>query len=134
MKLIYISLEEKCIIKDHLQTLITTPNNNNNILDCFWKNWYQVFKDYQYVIKISQKYYNNKVLNSGLVNIMHYDVTNDKYMGLSFYHYFNYINKLKEYFLHHSNNTYLGQNGIEDNNIKGNEKYEVFVYTLYILI
>jgi hypothetical protein len=68
--MIYINttIEEDFLIKDHLWSLITLTGiiiNNKTIVDKFWKNWYQIFKDYQYYLEIINE---SKVLDS-IVNL-----------------------------------------------------------------
>lgn len=126
--------EEETLIKDHLMSLITPKSRNDKnetILDKYWKNWYQIYKDYQYYLQlINIPQFSESILNS----CSRFNPHSKKYVGLSFYHYFNYVMDLNIYNIHSCNNTYVGQsNEIGNENIKGNEKYEVCIYFLIFL-
>ena len=60
-----------------------------------------------------------------------FDITNDKYIGLSFYHYFHFVIQLNHYYIHSCNNTYIGHDLNNKNNVEGNEKYEVICNFIY---
>jgi hypothetical protein len=124
---------EEYLINDHLMSLITpTSRNDNNktIIDKFWKNWYQIYKDYVYYIELT----NEPSVTKCEITCSRFNIENNKYHGLTFCEYFNYIMNLDHYCIHPTNNTYIGQNNeIVNYKIQGNEKYEVFgIFKTYV--
>lgn len=124
----YSSIEENNIIINHLASLITiNSDHNETILDRGWKNWYQIYKDYQYYIIIMDQHDEN------ILNVFKYEYNSNrfnisnKYVGLSFYHYLQFIFRLDYYYIDSINNTYIGHDGNDTNSIQGNEKYEVLI-------
>ena len=125
--LIFTNDEEKLLINSHLISLMINDYNTSiyqHELPEFWKNWFQIYKDYKYTIQIS-----SPIINKCNDNCCRFDVinNNDKYNGLLFVEYFHYVLNWDYFIIKPSNNTYVCQSGIIDKSIQGNEKYEVII-------
>lgn len=133
-------LEEIFIVNNHLRSLITNDNeNNNNQLDSYYKNWLQIFKDYKYHLEILQQddsllFTNN---NQCKIKSCRFEKLNNKYIGLSFSDWFELVlhQNIEKFEIHPSNNTYIGNRDEKYDHIEGNEKYEVnIIINIIILI
>lgn len=130
------TLDEMLIVNDHLRSLITNDNdNNNNIIDTSYKNWLQIFKDYKYYLEILQQ--DGSMLftkTTSQIKTCRFDIDNNKYIGLSFSDWFELVlhQNIETFKIHHSNNTYIGNSDEKYEHIEGNEKYEVkFIINIY---